>query len=147
MNSSLDRSKGVIGKTSLPTASVFALLSTALLVGCAPPSPYEQCVRNATSELQRVENQRNNQQKILSDGYHTVYRDVPVTVQTTCHNEWIGSYSCAKTEMQSQPDYVPISYELEQTKLSDLEKRLKIVRASAQERLKLCEGLPKEVPS
>ncbi|MGR3623718.1 hypothetical protein [Pseudophaeobacter sp.] len=123
----------------------FAAFASAL-TACAPVSPYDACVGSANSEVRSLKREKDHILEKISRGYETAEREVARPVKTVCYNQWIGSYSCEKTQIVTETYSVPVDLTKERQRLEIFERELQRARQVANAKIQNCEGLSRIVP-
>lgn len=105
-----------------------AICAAALIAGCAPLSPRNQCLARAEGELPTLRELAQETQANIARGYGIAKREVPIEVERVCETRLpdgrIFEHSCMGIETRTRTEPVAIDLAAERAKLRSLEQRI-----------------------
>ena len=122
--------------------TLLGLTAIVILSGCA--SPREQCVFDAKSPRLMVMNDRNMVAQNLERGYAVHSQQVPYSYQGQCQDEYLNYYTCTVNSSRTQETPVPIDMQREETKLEQLDARIRLLAENERRQIAECALLPDE---
>ena len=122
--------------------SLLSLTAIVILSGCA--SPRELCVSDAKSPRLMVMNDRNMVAQNLERGYAVHSQQVPYSYQGQCQDEYLNYYTCTVNSSRTQETPVPIDMQREETKLEQLDARIRLLAENERRQIAECALLPDE---
>ena len=127
---------------SVNRPTLLGLTAIVILSGCA--SPREQCVFDAKSPRLMVMNDRNMVAQNLERGYAVHSQQVPYSYQGQCQDEYLNYYTCTVNSSRTQETPVPIDMQREETKLEQLDARIRLLAENERRQIAECALLPDE---
>jgi hypothetical protein len=126
--------------TTMNKVTVLGLTAFAILLGCS--SPREQCVYNAQSPRLIAMNDRSIIAQNLERGYAIHKQQVPYSYEGQCQDKNLKYYSCIINASRTQETPVAIDMQREETKLKQLDAKIKRLAEDERRQVAECNLLP-----